>query len=74
MKYPEGRWAALRAVRRAVRSTGAEVPSAIAELRAQWAGDLAVRQARGEENWIAYRLGGVDARDEAAALWQAPVA
>ena len=32
------------------------------------------RQARGEENWIAYRLGGVDALDEAAELWQAPVA
>lgn len=70
VKYPEGRWAALRALRRAARGT-AEVPAAIAALRQEWVQDLSLRQERAEENWIAYRLGGVDALDEAGERWAA---
>ena len=68
VKYPEGRWAAMRALRRALRRNDHSAVEAIAALRAEWAADLAARRASGQENWIAYRLGGVDALDEVAAL------
>jgi hypothetical protein len=68
VKYPEGRWAAMRALRRALRRADAEAGAAIAALRAEWADDLAARRSTGQDNWIAYRLGGVDALDEVAAL------
>ena len=68
VKYPEGRWAAMRALRRALRRPGADAAAEIAALQAQWATDLAARRAAGQDNWIAYRLGGVDALAEVADL------
>ncbi len=68
VKYPEGRWASMRALRRSLRRGDADAAAAIAVLRAEWADDLATRRASGQDNWIAYRLGGVDALDEVAAL------
>ena len=74
VKYPEGRWAAMRALRRALRQAGTDADAAvaaevaIAALRAEWGGDLEARRAAGQDNWIAYRLGGVDALAEVADL------
>lgn len=68
VKYPEGRWAAMRALRRALQRDDRGEVETVAALRAEWAEDLAARRASGQENWIAYRLGGVDALDEVADL------
>ncbi len=68
VKYPEGRWAALRALRRVLRREDADQAAAIAGLRAEWAEELAARRAAGQDNWIAYRLGGVDALDDVAGI------
>ena len=67
MKYAEGRWAALREVRRST-STTASVRVATAATRATWHAALekARAQAAGAD-WIAYRSGGIDALDELAA-------
>ena len=71
VKYPEGRWAAMRALRRALRSPQADAAAVIADLQEEWGSDLDSRRTSGQENWIAYRLGGVDALAEVADLAQA---
>jgi len=73
MKYAEGRWAALREVRRASIATGS-VQGATADARSAWraAIDRAAVDGVGPD-WIAYRCGGVDALDElTASLTSAP--
>lgn len=67
VKYPEGRWAAMRALRRSLRA-GVAPDAALAALRSEWAEDLTARGSPGEENWRAYRLGGLDALDEVGEL------
>lgn len=68
VKYPEGRWAAMRALRRALRGPDVDARAAIAALQEEWGSDLAARRAAGQDNWAAYRLGGVDALTEVADL------
>ncbi len=60
-KNAEGRWAALRDVRAAVRNgrTGAD---AVAEVLASWEGHLdRLRNRDAGADWVAYREGGVQA-------------
>lgn len=68
VKYPEGRWAALREYSRALRRPGAELETTLVELREVWERDLSRRQESGQQNWVHYRLGGVDALAEVAEL------
>ena len=72
VKYPEGRWAALREVRRRLRPLSDDpdlVRGALAEIRATWRADMVAKEKQGQENWVTYRLGGVDALDEIAELF-----
>lgn len=63
IKYPEGAWAALREVQRAVRS-GGDVAGHADVIREKWRADLASHEQRGSgPDWIAYLTGGVDALD-----------
>ena len=73
VKYPEGRWAAMRELARRLRALPqAEGPTeqlglvgaVLAEVRGAWQVDLEARRAAGNTNWATYRLGGVDALDE----------
>ena len=67
MKYAEGRWAALRDVRRTSVTTGS-VQRAVAAARTSWRArsDRAADDGAGPD-WIAYWSGGIDALDELAA-------
>lgn len=72
VKYPEGRWAALRELSRALRGSTVDVGVVLAHLRQSWAKDLTRSQVVRQENWIHYRLGGVDALEEVAELLSDP--
>jgi hypothetical protein len=74
VKYLEGRWAALRALGRAIAAPATDVEGQILALRSQWWTDLQHRQGSADRHWVDYLLGGVDALDEAAELWDAAVA
>ena len=66
VKYPEGRWAAMRELSRGLRSATGELPAvAVVEAqRGQWRSELAAAEAAGKQNWAHYWLGGADALDE----------
>lgn len=74
VKYPEGRWAAMRELRRRwtrLEHTPGEpvrrhplVMAVLAELSVVWRADLDSRRSDGNSNWMAYRTGGVDALEE----------
>lgn len=64
IKYAEGRWAALREVQRARRSSPAAATSADLAATALLAWQTALDRAEGAgsgADWLAYRHGGVDA-------------
>ena len=66
VKYPEGRWAAATEARRALRDV-TDTDAArrvVAGLAADWTADLERRRSAGAEDWVAYRLGGLDALGE----------
>lgn len=66
VKYLEGRLAALREVRRALKECRTP-ETLVAERRAEWQAELdRVRAADAGRGWVAYRAGGVDELDELA--------
>lgn len=67
VKYHEGRWAALNELARRCRRSGEDPGATAAILRSSWAAELERLTARGAgPDWIAYRVGGVDALAELA--------
>lgn len=66
LKYAEGRWAALREVRRSAGS-GGELSRVVAEATISWETHLDRLASRSAgRDWIAYRNGGVDALTDLA--------
>lgn len=69
VKYPEGRWAAMRELQRGLRRDPDRDPASVAlDLLAVWEGDLAVRIEGEQGSWIDYRTGGCDALTEIAEM------
>lgn len=66
VKYFEGAWAALAALRRSLRTT--PIADALPALMNEWQTDLEARTAAGAHaNWIAYCTGGVEHLEQFAA-------